>query len=98
MCSFVKSKKNKQWIWIAINKENREIIGLYLGSRSAKGAKGLWESIPKIYRDQGYFYTDFWESYEVILAKDQHSSVGKQTGLTNYVERLNNTLRQRCSS
>ncbi|MFM7668408.1 MAG: hypothetical protein ACKO7D_09525 [Bacteroidota bacterium] len=43
MWSFVKNKKNKQWIWIAINKENREIIGLYIGTRSAKGAKGLWE-------------------------------------------------------
>ncbi len=52
MWSFVKNKKNKQWIWIAINKENREIIGLYIGTRSAKGAKGLWESIPKIYREQ----------------------------------------------
>ncbi len=97
MWSFVKNKKNKQWIWIAINKENREIIGLYIGTRSAKGAKELWESIAKIYREQGYFYTDFWESYEVIFPKEKRSSVGKHTGLTNYVERLNNTFRQRCS-
>ena len=40
MWSFVTSKKNKQWICIAINKENQEIIGLYIGSRSAK-SKGF---------------------------------------------------------
>ena len=56
----------------------------------------LEESIPKIYREQGYFYTDFWESYEFIFPKEQHSSVSKHTGLKNYVERLNNNFRQSC--
>lgn len=31
------------------------------------------------------------------MPKDTHSKVGKETGLTNHVERLNNTLRQRIS-
>ncbi|MBP6219399.1 MAG: IS1 family transposase, partial [Oligoflexales bacterium] len=27
----------------------------------------------------------------------QHHSVGKETGKTSYIERFNNTMRQRCS-
>ena len=97
MWSFVGNKKNKQWIWLAVDKESREIIGLYVGDRSKKGAKGLWNSIPKIYRDATHFYTDFWESYLEIFPHERHHAVGKHTGLTNHVERLNNTFRQRCS-
>ncbi len=97
MWSFVGNKKNMQWIWLAINKDSREIIGVYFGDRSKKGAKGLWNSIPKTYRKIAYFYSDFWKSYREIFPKKRHSAVGKHTGLTNHVERLNNTFRQRCS-
>ena len=91
------NKKNKQWIWLALDKESREVIGLYVGSRSARGARGLWDSIAPIYKETATFYTDFWESYESIFPKNRHRAVGKETGLTNHIERLNNTFRQRCS-
>ncbi|MCX7067363.1 MAG: IS1 family transposase [Methylococcales bacterium] len=31
------------------------------------------------------------------IEPEQHPSVGKETGLTNHIERFNNTLRPRCS-
>lgn len=97
MWSFVGKKKNKQWIWLAIERDSKEIIGVYIGDRSQKGAKGLWDSIPKNYRNIATFYTDFWEAYEKVLPKKNHFAVGKASGLTNHIERFNNTLRQRCS-
>jgi IS1 family transposase len=40
-------------------------------------------------------YTDFWRAYQAVIPDEQHQAVGKETGLTNHVERFNNTLRQR---
>ncbi len=39
--SFVGAKNNKQWIWLALDKETREIVGCYVGERGEIGAKGL---------------------------------------------------------
>jgi insertion element IS1 protein InsB len=95
MWSFVGSKKNKQWIWLAIDADSREIVGAFVGERSRQGAKGLWQSLPAVYRQCAICYTDFWEAYVQILPSKRHRAVGKETGKTSYIERFNNTLRQR---
>ena len=38
MWSFVKNKRKKQWLWIALDQKTREIVGLYIGDRSKKSA------------------------------------------------------------
>jgi insertion element IS1 protein InsB len=42
-------------------------------------------------------YTDYWEAYETVIPSKRHRAVGKDIGLTSYIERFNNTLRQRVS-
>jgi insertion element IS1 protein InsB len=42
-------------------------------------------------------YTDFWAAYAAVLASKRHRAVGQETGKTSYIERFNNTLRQRVS-
>ncbi|MDJ0516983.1 MAG: IS1 family transposase [Trichodesmium sp. MO_231.B1] len=44
MWSFVGHKNNKQWLWLAIDIETKEILGFYLGERGEKGVLGLWNS------------------------------------------------------
>lgn len=95
MWSFVGSKANKQWVWLAIDADSREIVGVFVGARSRQGAKGLWQSLPAVYRQCAICYTDFWEAYEQVLPSKRHRAVGKETGKTSYIERFNNTLRQR---
>ena len=95
MWSFVGSKDNKEWIWLAIDANTREIVGVHVGDRSHQSAKGLWRSLPLVYRQCAVGYTDFWEAYEQVLPSKRHRAVGKGTGKTNYIERFNNTLRQR---
>lgn len=95
--SFVGNKENKQWIWLALNVKRREIVGVNLGERGESGARGLWESLPAVYRQCAVCYTDFWEAYPKVLPRKRHQPLGKETGLTNLIERLNNTLRQRVS-
>ena len=95
MWSYVGSKTNKKWIWLAIDVSDRSIVGVYIGDRSQKSAQGLWQSLPGVYRQCAICYTDFWSAYEIVLPSMGHKAVGKETGQTSYIERFNNTMRQR---
>ena len=95
--SFVDHKGNKQWVWLAMDADNREIIGCHVGDRSRESAVALWQSIPAVYRQCAKVYTDHLESYKTVIPSKRHFSVDKDSGLTSYIERLNNTLRQRVS-
>lgn len=113
MWSFVGSKKNKQWVWLAIDAESREIVGVVIGDRSRQSAQqhrskasqscasaticaiGAVQSLAAVYRQCAVCYTDFWKACEQVLPSKRHRAVGKDTCKTNYVERFNNTLRQR---
>jgi transposase-like protein len=44
--SFVDNKGNKQWVWLAIDADTREIIGCHIGNRSRESAIALWQLIP----------------------------------------------------
>ncbi|NET11183.1 MAG: IS1 family transposase [Symploca sp. SIO2B6] len=44
--SFVDHKGNKQWAWLAIDAQTREIIGCVIGDRSEATARALWDSSP----------------------------------------------------
>ncbi|PZO56271.1 MAG: IS1 family transposase [Phormidesmis priestleyi] len=74
--SFVGNKGNKQWIWLAIDEETREIVGVYVGRRNRSGARGLWASLPAVYRQCAVAYTDFWEAYEQVIPSQRHRAVG----------------------
>lgn len=95
--SFVDHKGNKQWVWLAQDADTREVIGCTIGDRSRESAKALWASLPPVYRQCATVYTDYWEAYAKVIPSKRHRAVGKESGLTNYIERFNNTLRQRVS-
>jgi len=97
MWSFVYSKKNKVYIWLAIDRDTREIVGCFVGNRTRKSARQLWASLPDMYQQCAFAYTDFWQAYQTVIRQKRHRAVGKETGLTNHIERLNNTFRQRIS-
>ena len=95
--SFVGNKGNKQWIWLALDKKTKEIVGVFIGARSESGARGLWNSLPAAYRQCAVYYTDFWQAYAKVLPNQRHKAVSKESGKTNHIERFNNTIRQRIS-
>ena len=94
MWSFVGKKKNKQWIWLAIDPNTKQIIGFYVGDRSKESAKKLFHSLPEEYKEYAHFYTDDYESYKGVIPENRHT-ISK--GYTNHIERFNCTLRQRVS-
>lgn len=97
MWSFVQNKANKAWIWLALNPANRQIIGMHIGKRSKEDAQKLWESIPSFFHEQVGFFSDYWQAYQAVFEPKSHFPVGKDSGLTAYIERFNGTMRQRVS-
>lgn len=70
-------------------------MGVYVDVRSRKSALKLWNSLPPVYCQCAGSFTDFWTAYEEFIPKKRHQAVGKESGVTNHIERCNNTLRQR---
>lgn len=69
---------------LAGNADTRKIVGVYRGARSRRAARGLWKSVPPVYRQCAVYSTDFWEAYKQVLPNYRHHAVGKQTGKTSY--------------
>ena len=93
----VDNKGNQQWVWLALDTQTREIVGVHIGDRSAVSAIALWNSMPPVYRQCAVIYTDHWSAYDSVLPTKRHRSVDKDSGCTSYIERFNCTLRQRVS-
>ena len=91
--SFVYAKIHKFWIWIALCKRTRQIIAYHIGNRDTDSCREFYSKIPRSYK-QSFTFSDYWEAYSTVIQTGKHQSVGKHTGLTNHVERFNNTLRQ----
>lgn len=94
MWSYVGKKKNKQWIWLAIDPKAKQIVGFYVGDRSKESAQKLFNSLPQEYRENAHFYSDDYASYKGVIPEKRHT-ISK--GRTNHIERFNCTLRQRVS-
>lgn len=97
MWLFVGNKANKQWIWLAIDETTREVVCVYVGEPKRSGARGLWHSLPVVYRQCAVCYTHFWSTYNQILLESRPRAVSKTSGNTNCIERFNCTVRQRIS-
>jgi insertion element IS1 protein InsB len=96
--SFVGQKGNVVWVWLALERQTRRIVGVAFGDRTAETCRQLWQSLPADYRKRALCYSDFWQPYALILPSKRHRAVGKETGETAHIERFNNTLRQRCAN
>ena len=97
MGSFVQKKKQKAWVWLALNPDNRQIVAFHVGSRSGVDAQLFYDQIPAVFKGRAGFFSDYWPAYLRAFAQEDHFGVGKDSGLTAYIERFNGTLRQRAS-
>jgi insertion element IS1 protein InsB len=77
--------------------QTRLIVSCAIGPRDKATAQELWDCLPPEYRQCAVCFTDFYRVYASVLPSKRHRAVGKATGQTALIERLNNTLRQRCS-
>jgi len=95
--SFIGTKKQVWWMWVALDARTRQVVAMAVGDRNEFTARCLWEALPGRYRDRAVVATDLLPVYRAVVPEDQHAPAGKEAGLTAHVERSFCTLRQRCA-
>ena len=92
--TFVGSKKNKIWLWTAVDPFKAGLLGWVLGDHSSKTFEPLWAMVATWQR---YFYfIDGWSVYpcfipegdQIISKTDMTRVEGENTRLRHYLARL----------
>ena len=87
MCTTLKKKSNKLWIWTAVERKTKEIKGFFVGSRETSSFEKLSNCISNINAD--FYASDGLEAYNLINPKKH--LIGKKYTYT--VERCNRLMR-----
>ena len=90
MWSFVFTKEQQRWLWVAIDHETRAILAFVFGERKDVVFRELKSLLSPFNITR--FYTDDWGAYERNLKEFEHH-VGKRN--TQRIERKNLNLRTR---
>ena len=69
--SFVQAKAQTLWLWVALCRSTRQIVGWSLGGRSEQGAADLCASLPKAYR-RCATRSDLWRAYQAAFPARTH--------------------------
>lgn len=94
--SFVGSKACQLWLWVALCRRTRQIVGWTLGDRSLQSACDLRAALAPGYRNRRT-RSDDWDAYASAFPQHTHRCGGKHEGETCHVERWFGTLRARTS-
>ena len=78
--SFVGKKKNRVWIWLALDALTRQVVAVHAGGRSEQDARAFWAEVPEPYRSGCDVYTDEWEAYKAAIPEEVHFAVKKSLG------------------
>jgi len=68
--SFVFRSKDKVWVWIAMNRETREIVASACGDRTENTCRILWDRVPSAYKETIVF-SDYWSAYQAVIPSEQ---------------------------
>lgn len=93
MWTFVKQRINKQWLWLALCRRTRQIIGYYIGKRDENACRQFKDNIVHQYQ-HALTKSDMWHAYAKVFTSDSHES-SEYRGETNHIERCNATIRAR---
>ncbi len=94
--SFVQSKAQTLWLWVALCRRTRQIVAWTLGDRSQQSAADLRAALPRGYRGRAT-RSDLWKAYAAAFPERTHRGCPKAEGETCQVERWFGTRRARVS-
>ena len=83
-----RQKKDDCWLWWAVDRASKSVLGWTLGDRGTETAERLAAQLP--HAPQVKFATDFWHPYAKIFCGQNHVQ-GKAHTFT--IESLNNRIR-----
>lgn len=85
---YLKTKKRKRWLWLAICRESKRILGFQIGGRGKVTLQKLMYKIEPIQCER--FYTDEHGPFKAVLSKEKHRCY---PGVTNTIEGINSAIR-----
>jgi len=71
-----RAKKNKLWVWRAVERIGNRTIGWCVGDRSTKTFRDFYQKFEHL---DAKFYSDDWESYEKVIPSEKLSTGKKYT-------------------
>ncbi len=87
-------KRRYRYLWIVVSRLSRHVLAYFLGDRSRKSLRQLWQRVPPAYRRK-LVYTDEYHVYTEVLRPWHHRPSPKGSGRTSVIEGLNNKWRNR---
>ena len=60
-----------QWLWLALEVQTREIVGVHLGTREVRSVQTLWLSLPAVSCQCAVCYTVQLASYSVVFPTEE---------------------------
>ena len=97
--TFIQSKAQQAWVWLALSRRNLQVVAFYVGRRDLESARALWKQVPSPWKN-GLVFTDGLRLYQTLfqdtpLKHCRCIKTDKATfGETSIVEGANNALRQ----
>jgi len=91
--SFVQSKAQRVWVWIALCRQTKQVVAYHLGNRDKKSFLEFYNKVPLDYANC-LSTSDGFEAYKMLRIYG-HSMGKKKEGRTAQVEAFNTILRQR---
>jgi IS1 family transposase len=62
------AQKKACWLWIAVDRTEKQFINVIVGSRDTDTGQCLWEGVA--HHDMGQVMTDYWKPYELFIPPD----------------------------
>lgn len=85
---YIKNKRRKYWLWIALCRDTKRILGFQVGGRNKSTLQKLYDKLSVVECQK--YYTDGHAPYKGVLPKKKHSST---PGQTNTIEGINSAIR-----
>jgi IS1 family transposase len=70
--SYVSSKAEEVWVWTALERHSRLLVGLAVGDRSEATCRQLWASLPAGYRKRAICFTGEYVVYANVIPAARH--------------------------
>lgn len=75
MWTFVGSKENYLWMWLASERRTALIVGAHVGKGDDARATALWNSLSEDCKKNGIFFTDGLASYGKVFPAKRHTEL-----------------------
>lgn len=85
---FIKKQTRPFWLCYAINRENKQVVGFYIGRRTSRTLKAVVKTLQNAKATK--IFTDKLKHYQYLIPKEQHST---KRFATNHIERKNLSIR-----